>query len=92
MKKETIVTGVKVIVGIGITIGVTILVKNAVKIIAPQNMNVVKKVCVWMTGVLIAGVVDKVVSDYTNEAIDDITNVIEAGAKEIKEAYIQEKA
>jgi len=91
MKKETIVTGVKIVVGLGITVGVNVLVKNAVKIIAPQNMKLATKVCVWVTGMLIAGVVDKVVSNYTNDTINFIDNAIDVVVEDSKKVMAEQK-
>lgn len=64
----------KEVVGAAAGIGVGAIVANVVKATNQSNTNIFVKICMWVGGLMLAGLVSKKVVQYSDEYVDQIVD------------------
>jgi ribosomal protein L30/L7E len=76
---------VKTVTGLAVGFGIESIVSNVIKDTTPSNKGTLSKVCIWMGGFVIAGMLINKALVYTDESIDKIVEYVNKTMVEIKE-------
>ena len=71
----------KEVIGSAARIGVGAIVTNVMKATNRSNTSVFTKICMWVGGMMLAGLIGKKVIQYSDEYVDQIMD----GAEEVKD-------
>lgn len=74
------IEAVKAVAGFAVSAGVGIIIGNAIKATTPVDTKLITKALILIGGGALGGMVGEKTATYVNEQIDDVTNVITAGA------------
>lgn len=74
MKDKNIkkVNMIKVIVGLGVAVGVTAIVGGAIKSVTPATTNMLKKACIGLGGFAISGIITDAATNYSDKTVDKV--------------------
>jgi hypothetical protein len=81
---------VKKTVVLVISVGVALVVKNAVRATTPLDVKGISKICIKIGTFALAGMISDKVADYTEEQIDDLIESIQETNKEAAAAIMGE--
>jgi hypothetical protein len=83
---------VKTVVGVVVSIGVGAIVDNAIKATTPSNTKGLKKLAVWVGGIVLSGMVTEAAIKYGEEKIDSAFTGVKKMVEEEKQEENKEKA